>query len=90
MPYYAVANGHTTGIFNTWSECAISVKGFTGAKYKKFENKATESYHAERSKKSYQQKRNKSPATISCCHWSNRYTWRYQGRSTCLPDKVCK
>lgn len=40
MPYYAVANGHTTGIFNTWAECAISVKGFTGAKYKKFENKA--------------------------------------------------
>ena len=37
MPYYAVAKGKKTGIFTTWSECAESVKGFSGAIYKKFD-----------------------------------------------------
>ena len=37
MPYYAVAKGKNNGIFNTWTECSESVKGFSGAIYKKFD-----------------------------------------------------
>jgi len=36
---YAVANGKTKGIFNTWAECNESVNGFEGAIFKKFDNK---------------------------------------------------
>lgn len=38
MKLYAVAKGRTTGIFNNWSECEDSVKGFRDAKFKKFGN----------------------------------------------------
>lgn len=38
MPFYAVAKGRTSGIFMTWPDCEAQVKGFPGAKYKKFEN----------------------------------------------------
>jgi ribonuclease HI len=34
---YAVAKGRTVGIFSTWAECSASVKGFSGAVYKKFD-----------------------------------------------------
>ncbi len=37
MPFYAVANGRSIGIFRTWSECKESVEDFKSAKYKKFE-----------------------------------------------------
>ena len=36
MPFYAVANGRTIGIFSTWDECNTSVKGYKHAIYKKF------------------------------------------------------
>ena len=36
--YYAVAQGHKTGIFNTWPECKQQIDGYTGARYKKFES----------------------------------------------------
>lgn len=36
MPFYAVARGKTPGIFMTWPDCESQVKGFSGAKYKKF------------------------------------------------------
>ena len=36
MPYYAVAKGIKPGIYETWPECQENVKGFGGAKYKKF------------------------------------------------------
>jgi len=36
MPYYAVARGRVPGIFKTWPECEKQVKGFTNARYKKF------------------------------------------------------
>lgn len=36
MPYYAVAIGYETGIYQTWKECEKQVKGFGNAKYKKF------------------------------------------------------
>jgi ribonuclease HI len=39
MPFYAVGKGRTTGIFTTWTECQESVKGFSGAMFKKFDTK---------------------------------------------------
>lgn len=36
MSYYAVKKGYTTGIFNTWDECKVQVRGFSGAEFKKF------------------------------------------------------
>lgn len=34
--YYGVKEGRNPGIYETWSECEREVKGFKGAKYKKF------------------------------------------------------
>ncbi|PIE72011.1 MAG: ribonuclease HI [Deltaproteobacteria bacterium] len=34
--YYAVAQGHKTGIFTDWSSCEAQVKGVKGARYKSF------------------------------------------------------
>ena len=36
MPFYAVARGRKTGVYNTWEECKKQVDGYSGAKYKKF------------------------------------------------------
>lgn len=36
MSFYAVAKGRTPGIYMTWSDCEAQVKGFSGARYKKF------------------------------------------------------
>ena len=35
--FYAVANGHTKGVFSTWAECQEQINGFSSAKFKKFE-----------------------------------------------------
>ena len=40
MPFYAVAKGKTIGIHLTWPDCQESVKGYSGAIYKKFDTKA--------------------------------------------------
>lgn len=34
--YYAVKIGKNPGVYNSWEECEKEVKGFKGAKYKKF------------------------------------------------------
>ena len=39
MPYYSVATGHQVGVFQTWAECSAAVKGYKGAKYKKFDTR---------------------------------------------------
>lgn len=39
MVYYGVFKGKKTGIFTTWSDCEDSIKGFSGAIYKKFNHK---------------------------------------------------
>ena len=39
MPYYTVVKGRTNGIFTTWSLCQESVKGYSGALFKKFDTK---------------------------------------------------
>jgi len=36
--FYAVSKGRKTGVFLNWDECEAQVKGFTGARYKKFNN----------------------------------------------------
>lgn len=37
--FYAVWEGRTKGVFDTWEECQKQVIGFEGAKYKSFESK---------------------------------------------------
>jgi ribonuclease HI len=39
MPFYAVTNGRTIGIFLNWNDCNNSVKGYKNALYKKFDTK---------------------------------------------------
>lgn len=39
MPYYAVAAGNHVDIFDNWNDCKLSVSGFRGAIYKKFESR---------------------------------------------------
>ena len=34
--FYAVKNGKTPGIYDTWDECKENVSGFPGAEYKSF------------------------------------------------------
>ncbi|CAH2355054.1 ribonuclease H [[Candida] railenensis] len=36
MPYYAVQNGRSKGVYNTWNACNEQVSGYRGAIYKKF------------------------------------------------------
>lgn len=38
--FYAVGRGKQTGVFPTWGECELQVKGFPGAKFKKFGTEA--------------------------------------------------
>ena len=38
MSFYAVAQGKKCGIYDSWIECQENVKGFKGAKFKKFNN----------------------------------------------------
>ncbi|KAF7307246.1 Ribonuclease H [Mycena indigotica] len=40
MPVYAVKKGRQTGLFDTWDQCEAQVKGFQGAKFKKFNSNA--------------------------------------------------
>ena len=40
--YYEVWKGIKPGIYETWEECQKQIKGFDGAQYKSFENKAEE------------------------------------------------
>ncbi|KHJ93797.1 hypothetical protein OESDEN_06288 [Oesophagostomum dentatum] len=45
--YYAVARGHTTGVFTSWEECKKQTTGFKGAKFKKFDNEEEAKMFAE-------------------------------------------
>lgn len=37
MKYYAVANGRSNGVYNSWDSCKEQVNGYLGAVYKKFD-----------------------------------------------------
>lgn len=45
--YYVVWNGHTPGIYNSWTDCQLQIKGFPNAKFKAFKTKgeAEAAYH---------------------------------------------
>ena len=38
MSYYAVKRGKIPGIYNDWKDCEAQIKGFSNAKFKKFED----------------------------------------------------
>lgn len=40
MKYYAVRCGKKVGVYNSWKECESQVKGFSGAVYKSFKDRA--------------------------------------------------
>ncbi len=44
--YYVVWDGHNPGIYDSWAECQLQIKGYPNAKYKSFKTKgeATEAY----------------------------------------------
>ena len=37
--YYTVWEGHRPGVYNSWKECQLQIKGYPQAKYKSFESK---------------------------------------------------
>ena len=37
MSFYAVLKGNKPGIYKTWKECDVQIRGFSGAVYKKFD-----------------------------------------------------
>lgn len=39
MKFYAVKAGKKVGVFDNWTECNESIKGFSGAIYKSFPSK---------------------------------------------------
>jgi len=45
--YYVVWQGNDTGVFDSWAETQLSIKGYPNAKYKSFKSKeeAMEAYH---------------------------------------------
>lgn len=38
--YYGVKQGHNPGIYTTWADCEVQVKGYKGAQYKSFGSEA--------------------------------------------------
>ncbi|XP_072758391.1 uncharacterized protein [Anoplolepis gracilipes] len=36
MPYYGVANGRNTGVYDNWEDCKKQVEGYSYNEYKKF------------------------------------------------------
>ncbi len=38
--YYVVWEGNNPGVYNSWTNCQLQIKGYPGAKYKSFKNKA--------------------------------------------------
>ncbi len=50
--YYAVKKGRKTGIFLTWAECELQVKGFKGALYKSFKTQEEANDYLNEQKKS--------------------------------------
>lgn len=37
IKFYVVWEGHSTGVYNKWSDCQLAVKGYAGAKFKSFD-----------------------------------------------------
>ncbi|XP_047468646.1 ribonuclease H1-like, partial [Penaeus chinensis] len=39
MPFYAVARGHSPGVYTSWPDAQAQINGYTAARYKKFDTK---------------------------------------------------
>lgn len=59
MPFYAVSNGRTIGIFLNWNDCNNSVKGYKNALYKKFNTKEEAHNFIKENEKNIHDKNNK-------------------------------
>ena len=40
MKYYAVRNGRSSGVYNSWADCESQVKGHSGSEFKSFKSQA--------------------------------------------------
>lgn len=45
--YYTVWAGHNIGVYDSWAECQLQIKGFPGAKFKGFETREEAEYALE-------------------------------------------
>lgn len=66
--YYVVWQGNNTGIFNSWAECQLQIKGYPGAVYKSFKTKeeADEAFYGE--SKDFIGQNKKTPKIVSEIH----------------------
>lgn len=68
MPYYAVARGKTTGVFNDWKSCEANVKGVSNSRYMKFSTREEANNFI-----AIQGGGGSSRASSGLGHWSNGY-----------------
>jgi ribonuclease HI len=61
--YYVVWQGNEPGIYNSWEECQLQIKGYPNAKYKSFKthDEAMNAFHGDY--ESYKKKSTVSPST---------------------------
>ena len=47
--FYVVWNGYATGVFDSWDECQLQIKGYPDAKFKSFDSQeaAVEAYRGD-------------------------------------------
>ena len=64
MPFYAVYKGFETGIFDNWKDCSRSIIGFSGAIYKKFNEKEDAQYFYKNGKERTTNRPNKKIKTL--------------------------
>ena len=64
MPFYAVYKGFETGIFDNWKDCSRSIIGFSGAIYKKFNEKEDAQYFYKNGKERATNRPNKKIKTL--------------------------
>lgn len=68
MPYYAVARGKSTGVYNDWKSCEANVKGVSNSRYMKFSTREEANNFV-----STQGGGDSSRASSGLGHWSSSY-----------------
>ena len=43
--FYVVWEGVTPGVYTSWTDCQLQIKGYEGAKYKSFDTRGTRTGH---------------------------------------------
>ena len=90
--FYVVWEGHRPGIYTTWADCQVATKGYSGAKYKSFEDFATAkkafngNYWEYTAKKTI--KKTLSPAEIKKYGEPNLYSIAVDAASSGNPGKM--